>query len=409
MFGALRRHFTAWSLAALAVGLGLGLLLHGSAAPWVAGAAEALRAIGRTWIITLQLLVVPLVVSQVVVALLGTRHLGRLGLRTLVVFTLMLLATAAIALLLTPPLLALYPVERDTVARLVEGIAGPEPAATTGGRPVVEFLRRFFLGQYLIEVLLAASAFALLARAAPGALRARISRSFEWLAALMRGVVGLLLLLAPVGIVALSFGLARTAGGASFGLLLFFVLLTCGVALLLTLLLYPVTAALGGVPIARFAAAAAPAQLVGLSTRSSLAALPAMVTAAERLGLPPGAPGFVLPFAMATVKISRSMSAPVVLLFLSNALGTPLPAQTLLAFMGGVLLLSFVVPGLPGRGPEAPLLPLYAAAGIPLGGVLLLEAVDTVPDMFKTALNVTSILSAAAIVTRPDADPERAA
>jgi Na+/H+-dicarboxylate symporter len=128
-----------------------------------------------------------------------------------------------------------------------------------------------------------------------------------------------------------------------------------------------------------------------------------MVEATQELRLPPGAAGFVLPFAMATVKISRAMSAPLKLLFLSFALGLPLGAERLVPFVIAVLLLSFVVPGLPGRGPEAAILPLYLAAGLPLEGIVILEAADAIPDMFKTALNVTGILSAGAIVTRPEA------
>jgi Na+/H+-dicarboxylate symporter len=42
--------------------------------------------------------------------------------------------------------------------------------------------------------------------------------------------------------------------------------------------------------------------------------------------------------------------------------------------------------------------PPYIAAGIPVDGLILLEAVDAIPDIFKTILNVTSIMSVAAIV-----------
>ena len=399
-------HFSAWSLAALAVGLGLGLALHRSEAAWVDTLATALSSVGRVWITALQFMVVPLVITQVVMALLNTSRLGSLGLRTLVVFSLMLLATAAFALLVTPPLLALYDVDRDTVASLVAGVAGgpPEPAAAGGGSPVLAWLRRFFLGQYLLPVLIGSALFALLVRRSRGTGRAAIQAMFEWLGGIVQRIVGALLLFAPFGVLALSFGLARVAGGSSFGLLAAFVLITCGVALALTALLYPVTALLGGVPIRRFARAAAPAQVVGLSTRSSLAALPAMVEAARELKLPAEAAGFVLPFAIATVKISRAMSAPIMLLFLAHALDLPLGPERLLTFVGSALLLAFVVPGLPGRGPESSMLPFYLAAGIPLEGVVILEAVDAIPDMFKTNLNVTSILSAGAIVTRPAAE-----
>ena len=48
-------------------------------------------------------------------------------------------------------------------------------------------------------------------------------------------------------------------------------------------------------------------------------------------------------------------------------------------------------------------LPAYIAAGIPIEGVVILEAVDAIPDMFKTVLNVTGDMSAAAILARSSA------
>ena len=44
-------------------------------------------------------------------------------------------------------------------------------------------------------------------------------------------------------------------------------------------------------------------------------------------------------------------------------------------------------------------LPLYLAAGIPLEGILILKAVDVIPDIFKTILNVTEDLAVTAMAT----------
>lgn len=47
-------------------------------------------------------------------------------------------------------------------------------------------------------------------------------------------------------------------------------------------------------------------------------------------------------------------------------------------------------------------IPAYLAAGIPIKAVLLLNAVDTIPDIFKTLTNVTADMSAATILSRPE-------
>lgn len=392
------------------LGLGLGIALHGSTAAWVGSLANWLKPIGRLWIAALQLTVVPLVLSHVVVAVLKTERLGALGAKTLGLFLAMLVAAALLTLLIGPPLVALYRVDPATVAALRAGVAVPEASAEAWGAGrlpggglggvIPASIARFFLGGNLLPLLLGAVSLSLAARrfAAP---RQEVLRLFQKLADATLRLVGWILLIAPLGVLALTFGLARSAGGSALGLLTAFVLIISGIMLLFTLLLYPVTAVLGRASLRRFARATAPAQLVALSTRSSLAALPALVEGGERLGLPVAATGFVLPFAVATVKVSRVVSATVMLLFLAHAFDLPLGLDRLIAFSGTVLLLSFIVAGLPGRGPEAEVLPAFLAAGVPLEGVMILEAVDAIPDIFKTILNVTSDMSAAALVTSP--------
>jgi Na+/H+-dicarboxylate symporter len=69
-------------------------------------------------------------------------------------------------------------------------------------------------------------------------------------------------------------------------------------------------------------------------------------------------------------------------------------------FVGTVILISFSVVGIPGGNPGVSTLPAFLAAGAPLEGVLILDMVDAIPDIFKTITNVTADLSVATIVTR---------
>jgi Na+/H+-dicarboxylate symporter len=63
---------------------------------------------------------------------------------------------------------------------------------------------------------------------------------------------------------------------------------------------------------------------------------------------------------------------------------------------------------LPSHGASLSTLPFYLDVGIPIEAVVLLNAVDAIPDIFKTVLNVTGDMSAAAIVGRFAGAPAQA-
>jgi Na+/H+-dicarboxylate symporter len=52
--------------------------------------------------------------------------------------------------------------------------------------------------------------------------------------------------------------------------------------------------------------------------------------------------------------------------------------------------------------------PLYASIGLPVEGIGILIALDTLPDMFKTLLNVTSDMMVAVMTTAQGGGAERA-
>ncbi|MCC7241041.1 MAG: cation:dicarboxylase symporter family transporter [Acidobacteria bacterium] len=75
------------------------------------------------------------------------------------------------------------------------------------------------------------------------------------------------------------------------------------------------------------------------------------------------------------------------------------PAQ-LASIVFTVVLASFAVPGIPG-GSIIGMIPVLMAAGLPLDGVGILLAVDTVPDMFRTTANITGAMTLTAILPAP--------
>jgi Na+/H+-dicarboxylate symporter len=410
------RRFTAWSLAALILGLALGFLLEGPQPFWVERTGNALRTMGRIWMVALQYTIVPLVVSHALLAMLSSEKLGVLGARTLLLIAGLLVGTAILIQLLGPLLLALYRPSPTAVSALLAGIEVAESPEVAAGEPnpggwlqgwLPAGIARLLRGGGLLPVLIITLSLGGLGRLLPGPARSKVLRVVRKVADFAMRVVGWILVFTPVGVLALGYGFARGGGLGALGFFLVYVTMVSALLLVVTGLLYPVTVLLSrrAVTLRRFARAAAGPQLVAIGTRSSLASLPAMVESGRtHLGLPAAGTGVVLPLTVAIFKLNLAISAPFMLLFLGHAFGIGLTPGTILTFVATVLLLSFGVVGLPGGNPGLPTLPAFVAAGIPMHGPLVLNALDAIPDIFKTLLNVTADLSVATILTAPARD-----
>jgi Na+/H+-dicarboxylate symporter len=138
---------------------------------------------------------------------------------------------------------------------------------------------------------------------------------------------------------------------------------------------------------------------VAFASRSSLAALPAMVESGERANLPPVVARFVLPLAASVFRIGATVAMPVGVLFLARLYGTTLSPAQLASVVFTVILSSFAVPGVPG-GSIIAMVPVLASVNLPIDGIGILLAVDTIPDMFRTTANVTGSLTLAAALRK---------
>ncbi|MFI5246108.1 MAG: dicarboxylate/amino acid:cation symporter, partial [Gemmatimonadales bacterium] len=164
--------------------------------------------------------------------------------------------------------------------------------------------------------------------------------------------------------------------------------------------LYAVVRIFSDVPLARFARALLPAQLVAISTRSSVAALPAMIDGATRvLRLPMQVSGFVLPFGVSVFRLNQAVTWIVSALFVAKLYGVPLTTAQL-AFLGACSVpVSFSIPGIPSGGLFI-IAPFFVSVGLPIEGMGILLALDAIPDVFKTLLNVTSQMAATVLLAR---------
>ena len=178
-------------------------------------------------------------------------------------------------------------------------------------------------------------------------------------------------------------------------------MLICVIVLFVTMLLYPLAALLGRASVWQFARATVPAQVVAVSTQSSLACLPALIEGGrEHLDLPPESTGFVLPLSVAAFKMSSVVSPPVACLFFAKVLGIPLGLGELATFLVGMIFISFTTVGVPRGGGAFRTLPFFLAVGLPIEAVVLIQAIKSLYDPFVTVLNTTADMTVATLLSR---------
>lgn len=398
-------------LLALIAGLGLGLGLSGSDSSVAQSTLAVLGPVGTLFINAIRMTVVPLVVATLIVGVSSApdpRAVGRIGARALVLFLIVLAAASGMGVALGAPLLASFPLDPAAVEALRASAVGSDVATASVPtltqwvidlvpvNPIKAAADGAMLPLILFSVLFAAA----LARVAPDR-RAAVVKVFEGIQDASLVLVRAILVLAPIGVFALAVPLAARMGLAAAGALVGYIAIVSGICLLfMGLVLYPAAVLLGRVSLREFALAALPAQGIAFSSRSSLAALPAMLESVkDTLKLPPAIGSFFIPLAASMFRAGAGIGQTVGVLFIAKLYGVDLGTAQLLTIAVTSVITSFSVPGVPG-GSILVMIPVLMAAGIPVEGIGILLGVDTIPDMFRTTTNVTGHMSAAVILAR---------
>lgn len=390
-------------------GLILGVLL----APAESGAAAVVvrwaEPVGALWVNAIRMTVIPLLVSLLLVGIVsaGTGTVARVGGKGLAWFVTLAAFSAGLGAVGAPLLLRLFRADAVQLPDVAEGAV--ETAEVTlppfrdwfvdllPSNPVAAAAEGAILPLVLFVVI-----FGLAATRIDGAGRELIRNVSDAVAKAMFVIVGWILAVAPVGVFALTLALAARTGGSLVGAVAGFLATAAILVTVATLALYPLVAVFGRVPLTRFARAAAPAQAVGFSTRSSLASLPVMMEEAEQtLGLPDHVAGLVLPAAVSVFKYASPVVRIAGTFFVASLYGVSLGLTESVALVAGLGALSFYSPGIPSGGLFV-MAPLYQAFGLPLEGIGILIALDIVPDMFITTGNVTADLAVATMVAGGD-------
>jgi Na+/H+-dicarboxylate symporter len=396
---------------ALAAGLIAGIAIAASGSPALKSFAGALESVGTIWVNAIRMTVIPLVVSLLIATIAREKDLGdvgRMGGRAIVIFTILLSTIALIGVFGGPPLLDRIQFDPASVAALrassttnVSAVQLPTFSSwlvsLVPANPIKAAADGAMLPLIVFAVLFAAG----LSRT-PHDTRAAGVEFFRGLADAMLVVVGWVLAAAPIGVFALAVTLSIKLGAGIAGAVGLYLIAHCGLLVVALLFLYVVVALFGHVSVKTFAKAVFPAQIVAFSTRSSLAALPAMIDGAERvLGIPARVASFTLPFGVSLLRANTGTSWVVSAIFIGKLFGIDLTFAQIAVLAATSVAMSFSVPGIPSGGLFI-IAPAFITAGLPIEGVGILIALDSIPDIFKTCVNVTGHMTATVLVARTE-------
>ena len=400
-------------LIGLVAGFVLGLALAGSSSPAVSTLLAVMAPVGTIFINLIRMTVIPLVASMLIASvgsLASSGALGRAGARAAILAVALIAITAVATVLIAAPVLARMPVDQ-AAAMALRGPAAAAPgaalapAAAPGIAPwLVDLVSPNVVKAAADGAMLPVIVFSVLfgvALAGVGAERRdAVLRVTQGIADAMQRLVSGILELAPFGVFALAVPLASKLGVAAAGAVVTYIVLVVLLTIVAAaVLLYPLGIIGGKLSPRAFVSFCAPAQAVAFASRSSLAALPAMVESGERANLPPVVARFILPLAASVFRIGAAVAMPVGVLFLARLYGATLSPAQLASVVFTVVLSSFAVPGVPG-GSIIAMVPVLAAVNLPIDGIGILLAVDTIPDMFRTTANVTGSLTLAAVLRK---------
>ena len=172
--------------------------------------------------------------------------------------------------------------------------------------------------------------------------------------------------------------------------------------LLIMLVVYSVILSSRGINPLLFFKRISAGMITAFSTSSSNAAMPVnMQICGEELGIAPKIYTFSIPLGATVNMDGTSVCGVIMSMFFARAFGIEFTAAQLIAFAVTVLVLSISTPGIPGATIIVTSV-MFASIGLPIECVALVFGVDSVIDMFRSAINATGDMAITAVVAKSE-------
>ena len=400
-----------YTLAALVLGLVAGMLAGDLGAVARGGTLSIAGFVGTLWLNALKMTVIPLVVALLIVGIAKSAEAaqaGKIAGRSVLWIVIICTVSAVFGAIAVLVLTEIFPLSRHTAGLLQGALAGVEAAPSN-----LPGAAEFFKGVVPPNAIAAASngdilpltvftvLFALALMRIPATGRRSIVTFFEAVGDALLVLIAWVLAVAPLGVFALAFTVGAAAGGAAFAGLGHYVVIISAIGVLVTLAAYPLAVIAGDVRPAEFARGLIAPQAVAISTRSSLASLPAMLAAAPTMRIRDEVSDVTLPIAVALFRATGPAMNVAVAFYVAHWLGLHPTAGQMVAATAVGAVMSYGAVSLPGEVSYiSSIAPIALALGVPIAPLGLLVAVEMVPDIFRTVGNVTHDVALASIVDR---------
>ncbi|MGN7410173.1 dicarboxylate/amino acid:cation symporter [Sporosarcina sp. SAFN-010] len=364
---------------------------------------DFLQPLGDLFLRLIKFVIAPLILSTLVVGVASMsdpKQLGRIGIKTIVYY----LATTAIAIIIGLSVAFLINpgtgvnISTDESSIPEAAIAEPQSAIDTFLNIVptnpFEALATGNILQIIFFALFIGIAITMIGeKAAP------VLSFFEGFAEIMYKITGIIMRVAPFGILGL---MAPVVGeyGLSVLLPLLKVVLAVYIACIVhALVVYSIAVkTMGKLSPITFFKGIFPAALVAFSTASSAGTLPVTIkNTTENLGVPKRIASFVLPLGATINMDGTAIYQGVAVVFIAQFFDLQLTFLQLLTVVLTTVLASIGTAGVPGAG-MIMLAMVLNSVNMPLEGIALIAGIDRVLDMMRTSVNIVGDASAAVIV-----------
>ena len=399
-----------WVLGALVAGILLGIAAASASAPLRTAVTEVASTVGGLWLNALEMTVVPLIVALLITGIAQSAEAargGRIAGRAVLWLVVLSTVSAIVGMVLSLLLVRLVPLSAETATALRTNAALQGPAPSGAGESVGSFFHALIpqnifsaaANSDILALVVATLLFGLAATRIAASRRKALLDFFLAVTDAFLVIIGWVLWLAPLGVFALAFGLGAAAGGLAFATLVNYIFVVCAVGVVVTLAAYPLAIFGGRIPFGAFTRAMLPPEGIAISTRSSLACLPAMLTSARQLGVQDEVADVSLPIAVALFRGTGPAMNVAVAVYVAYAVGLHPGIGAILAatLVGAVM--SYPAISLPGEiSYISSIAPIAIALGAPIAPLALLVAVEMIPDIIRTLGNVALDVALATIV-----------